>query len=237
MATEVVSSIPLPDDNGSYTGENIKVLEGLEAVRLRPAMYIGSTGEMGLHHLVYEVVDNSVDEALAGYAKKVEVVIHVDNSITVTDDGRGIPVDMMDLAGGEKMPAVQVVLTKLHAGGKFDSSTYKVSGGLHGVGVSCVNALSQEFGVEIWRDGKTWEMDFSCGLPTSKLRQSGTSKRRGTKVHFLPDRSIFAVTEYNYDTLAQRLRELAFLNKGLEISLVDERTADPKTGEAKRSGF
>jgi DNA gyrase subunit B len=237
MATEVVSSIPLPDEQGSYTGENIKVLEGLEAVRLRPAMYIGSTGEMGLHHLVYEVVDNSVDEALAGYAKKVEVVIHVDNSITVIDDGRGIPVDMMPLSDGTMMPAVQVVLTKLHAGGKFDSSTYKVSGGLHGVGVSCVNALSQEFGVEIWRDGKTWEMDFSCGLPVSQLRSTGTSKRRGTRVHFLPDRSIFSVTEYNYDTLAQRLRELAFLNKGLEISLVDERTADPKTGEAKRADF
>jgi DNA gyrase subunit B len=237
MATE---SIPLPDDenpNGNYTGENIKILEGLEAVRLRPAMYIGSTGEMGLHHLVYEVVDNSVDEALAGYAKKIDVVIHVDNSITVTDDGRGIPVDMMDVGNGEKMPAVQVVLTKLHAGGKFDSSTYKVSGGLHGVGVSVVNALSQEFNVEIWRDGHTWEMDFSCGQPTSELRKAGTSKKRGTKVHFLPDRSIFATTEYNYDTLAQRLRELAFLNKGLEISLTDERTADPKTGEAKRAEF
>ncbi len=237
MATEVVSTIPLSDDNGSYTGENIKVLEGLEAVRLRPAMYIGSTGEMGLHHLVYEVVDNSVDEALAGYAKRVEVVIHVDNSITVTDDGRGIPVDLMPLSNGEMMPAVQVVLTKLHAGGKFDSSTYKVSGGLHGVGVSCVNGLSQEFSVEIWRDGKTYEMDFGCGLPTSELRQSGTSKRRGTRVHFLPDKSIFTVTEFNYDTLAQRLRELAFLNKGLEITLTDERTADAKTGEAKRAEF
>ncbi len=237
MATEVITSIPLPDESGSYTGENIKVLEGLEAVRLRPAMYIGSTGEMGLHHLVYEVVDNSVDEALAGYAKKIEVVIHVDNSITVTDDGRGIPVDMMPLANGEMMPAVQVVLTKLHAGGKFDSSTYKVSGGLHGVGVSCVNALSQEFNVEIWRDGHTWEMDFSCGLPTSQLRQSGASKRRGTRVHFLPDKTIFATTEFNYDTLAQRLREMAFLNKGLEITLTDERTADPKTGEARRAEF
>jgi DNA gyrase subunit B len=237
MATEVVPSIPLPDDNSTYTSENIKVLEGLEAVRLRPAMYIGSTGEMGLHHLVYEVVDNSVDEALAGYAKKVDVIIHVDNSITVTDDGRGIPVDMKTLPNGEKMPAVQVVLTKLHAGGKFDSSTYKVSGGLHGVGVSCVNALSQEFNVEIWRDGHTWEMDFSCGLPTSELRKSGTSKKRGTKVHFLPDKTIFAATEYNYDTLAQRLRELAFLNKGLEITLTDERTADAKTGEAKRAEF
>ncbi|MFP5275612.1 MAG: DNA topoisomerase (ATP-hydrolyzing) subunit B [Acidobacteriota bacterium] len=237
MATEVVSSIPLPDDNASYTSENIKVLEGLEAVRLRPAMYIGSTGEMGLHHLVYEVVDNSVDEALAGFAKKIDVIIHVDNSITVIDDGRGIPVDMKTLPNGEKMPAVQVVLTKLHAGGKFDSSTYKVSGGLHGVGVSCVNALAQEFNVEIWRDGHTWEMDFSCGLPASELRKTGTSKKRGTKVHFLPDKTIFSTTEYNYDTLAQRLRELAFLNKGLEITLTDERTADPKTGEAKRAEF
>ncbi|MGO8932587.1 MAG: DNA topoisomerase (ATP-hydrolyzing) subunit B [Terracidiphilus sp.] len=237
MATEALSSTSVHGDNDSYTGENIKVLEGLEAVRLRPAMYIGSTGEMGLHHLVYEVVDNSVDEALAGYAKKIEVVIHVDNSITVVDDGRGIPVDIMDLPGGQRMPAVQVVLTKLHAGGKFDASTYKVSGGLHGVGVSCVNALSQEFNVEIWRDGHTWEMDFSCGIPTSELRQAGTSKRRGTKVHFLADKSIFTTTEYNYDTLAQRLREMAFLNKGLEITLTDERTADPKTGEARRTEF
>jgi DNA gyrase subunit B len=240
MAIEVTEEIPLSDENGnngSYTGENIRILEGLEAVRLRPAMYIGSTGEMGLHHLVYEVVDNSVDEALAGYAKKIDVVIHVDNSITVTDDGRGIPVDMMDTPDGKKMPAVQVVLTKLHAGGKFDSSTYKVSGGLHGVGVSCVNGLSQEFNVEIWKDGLTWEMDFGCGAPTSELRQVGTTKRRGTKIHFLPDKSIFTVTEFNYDTLAQRLREMAFLNKGLEITLTDERTADAKTGEARRAEF
>jgi DNA gyrase subunit B len=222
--------------NGSYTGDNIKVLEGLEAVRLRPAMYIGSTGEMGLHHLVYEVVDNSVDEALAGYASKIEVIIHDDNSITVIDDGRGIPVDDMTLDNGEKMPAVQVVLTKLHAGGKFDSSTYKVSGGLHGVGVSCVNALSEALNVEIWRD-HTYEQDYARGIPTSKLRQTGTTKRRGTKVHFLPDKSIFTVTEYNYDTLAQRLRELAFLNKGLEITLTDERTTDAKTGAAKSAMF
>ena len=227
---------PNSKPNGSYTGDNIKVLEGLEAVRLRPAMYIGSTGEMGLHHLVYEVVDNSVDEALAGYATKVDVTIHDDNSITVVDDGRGIPVDEMTLDNGEKMPAVQVVLTKLHAGGKFDSSTYKVSGGLHGVGVSCVNALSESFNVEIWRD-HTYEQDYARGIPTSKLRQTGTTKRRGTKVHFLPDRSIFTVTEYNYDTLAQRLRELAFLNRGLEITLTDERTTDAKTGAAKRTEF
>src|SRR5579863_9561074 len=237
MATEVLGSSSIHGDNDSYTGENIKVLEGLEAVRLRPAMYIGSTGEIGLHHLVYEVVDNSVDEALAGYAKKIDVIIHVDNSITVIDDGRGIPVDMKTLAGGEVMPAVQVVLTKLNAGGKFDASNYKVSGGLHGVGVSCVNALSQELNVEIWRDDHTWEMDFSCGIATSELRMAGTSKKRGTKVHFLPDKTIFTATEYNYDTLAQRLRELAFLNKGLEITLTDERTSDPKTGEARRSEF
>jgi DNA gyrase subunit B len=237
MATLPAEKLMEENGNGNYTGENIKILEGLEAVRLRPAMYIGSTGEMGLHHLVYEVVDNSVDEALAGYAKKIDVIIHVDNSITVIDDGRGIPVDMKTLPSGEKMSAVEVVLTKLHAGGKFDSSTYKVSGGLHGVGVSCVNALSQEFSVEIWRDNHTWEMDFSCGIPTSELRQSGTTKKRGTKVHYLPDKSIFSTTEYNYDTLAQRLRELAFLNKGLEITLTDERTADPKTGESKRAEF
>nr|WP_233581557.1 DNA topoisomerase (ATP-hydrolyzing) subunit B [Acidipila sp. EB88] len=226
-----------PSVNGSYTSDNIKVLEGLEAVRLRPAMYIGSTGEQGLHHLVYEVVDNSVDEALAGYAKHVDVLIHVDNSITVIDDGRGIPVDLKTLDNGERMPAVQVVLTKLHAGGKFDASTYKVSGGLHGVGVSCVNALSEAFDVEIWRDGHTYEQDYSKGAPISELRKMGTSKRRGTKVHFLPDKSIFTFTEYNYDTLAQRLRELAFLNKGLTITLTDERTLDPKTGEAKRTEF
>jgi DNA gyrase subunit B len=221
----------------SYTGEDIKILEGLEAVRLRPAMYIGSTGEMGLHHLVYEVVDNSVDEALAGHATRIDVTIHVDNSITVVDDGRGIPVDEKILPTGERMTAVEVVLTKLHAGGKFDASNYKVSGGLHGVGVSCVNALSEAFDVEIWRDGHTYEQDYSKGAPLAKLRQTGTSKKRGTKVHFLPDKSIFTVTEYNYDTLAQRLRELAFLNKGLAISLTDERTTDAKTGEAKRAEF
>jgi DNA gyrase subunit B len=223
--------------NSSYTGENIKVLEGLEAVRLRPAMYIGSTGEMGLHHLVYEVVDNSVDEALAGHATRVDVTIHDDNSITVIDDGRGIPVDEMTLDNGEKMSATQVVLTKLHAGGKFDASNYKVSGGLHGVGVSCVNALSETLNVEIWRDGHTWEQDYSKGQPLNKLKQTGTSKRLGTKIHFLPDKTIFTTTEYNYDTLAQRLRELAFLNKGLTITLTDERITDAKTGEAKKAEF
>ncbi|HXB62425.1 MAG TPA: DNA topoisomerase (ATP-hydrolyzing) subunit B [Acidobacteriaceae bacterium] len=222
---------------GSYTGDNIKILEGLEAVRLRPAMYIGSTGEQGLHHLVYEVVDNSVDEVLAGYATRVDVTIHLDNSITVVDDGRGIPVDIMDTPTGERMPAVQVVLTKLHAGGKFDASNYKVSGGLHGVGVSCVNALAEEFDVEIWRDGHTYEQDYSKGAPISELKQTGTSKKRGTKIHFLPDKSIFTITEYNGDTLSQRLRQLAYLNKGLEITLTDERVTDPKTGEAKRQEF
>jgi DNA gyrase subunit B len=223
--------------NGDYNADSIKVLGGMEAVRKRPAMYIGSTGELGLHHLVYEVVDNSVDEALAGYADKIEVTIHIDNSITVIDNGRGIPVEMMDL-DGEKVPAAQVVMTKLHAGGKFDSSTYKVSGGLHGVGVSCVNALSEELELEIWRDGFTWEQTYSKGEPTSKLKKTGAVKaKRGTKVRFLPDKSIFTATEYNFDTLAQRLRELAFLNKGLLITLTDERTTDSKTGEAKSVEF
>jgi DNA gyrase subunit B len=222
--------------NGDYTADSIKVLGGMEAVRKRPAMYIGSTGEMGLHHLVYEVVDNSVDEALAGHADKIEVTIHLDNSITVVDNGRGIPVDAMDI-DGEKVPAAEVVMTKLHAGGKFDTSSYKVSGGLHGVGVSVVNALSEELDLEIWRDGFTWEQTYSKGEPTSKLKKAGATKKLGTKVHFLPDRSIFTVTEYNFDTLAQRLRELAFLNKGLLITLTDERTTAAKTGEAKEVEF
>jgi DNA gyrase subunit B len=226
--------------NGSssdYNADSIKVLGGMEAVRKRPAMYIGSTGELGLHHLVYEVVDNSVDEALAGFATKIEVAIHLDNSITVIDDGRGIPVDDMDI-DGEKISAAQVVMTTLHAGGKFDSSTYKVSGGLHGVGVSCVNALSEELDLEIWRDGSTWQQTYSKGDPTSKMKKTGVAKvKTGTKVHFVPDRSIFTATEYNYDTLAQRLRELAFLNKGLLITLTDERATDSKTGEPKQTEF
>jgi len=223
--------------NGDYTAESIKVLGGMEAVRKRPAMYIGSTGELGLHHLVYEVVDNSVDEALAGYADKVEVTIHIDNSITVVDNGRGIPVDLMEV-DDEKLPAAEVVMTRLHAGGKFDTSSYKVSGGLHGVGVSVVNALSEELELEIWRDGFTWEQTYSKGEPTSKLKKTGAVKAKtGTKVHFLPDKSILAATEFNFDTLAQRLRELAFLNKGLLITLTDERTTDPKTGEPKTAEF
>jgi len=232
---------PIASTNGGgksdYNADSIKVLGGMEAVRKRPAMYIGSTGDLGLHHLVYEVVDNSVDEALAGFATKIEVTIHIDNSVTVVDDGRGIPVDDM-VIDGEKVSAAQVVMTTLHAGGKFDSSTYKVSGGLHGVGVSCVNALSEVLELEIWRDGATWEQTYSKGEPTSKMKKVGAAKRRGTKVHFLPDRSIFTGTvEYNYDTLAQRLRELAFLNKGLLITLTDERATDAKSGEAKHSDF
>src|SRR5512141_1543950 len=246
MATKEINAPELVDNkkngkpangsSGDYTADSIKVLGGMEAVRKRPAMYIGSTGEMGLHHLVYEVVDNSVDEALAGHADKIDVTIHLDNSITVVDNGRGIPVDNMDI-DGEKLPAAQVVMTKLHAGGKFDSSSYKVSGGLHGVGVSCVNALSDELDLEIWRDGFTWEQTYSKGEPTSKLKKAGATKKRGTKVHFHPDKGIFTAREYNFDTLAQRLRELAFLNKGLLITLTDERTTDPKTGEAKTTEF
>src|ERR1700689_2238618 len=220
--------------NGDYNADSIKVLGGMEAVRKRPAMYIGSTGELGLHHLVYEVVDNSVDEALAGYADRIEVTIHLDNSITVVDNGRGIPVDNMDI-DGEKVPAAQVVMTTLHAGGKFASNSYKVSGGLHGVGVSCVNALSEELDLEIWRDGATWQQTYSKGEPTSKMAKAGATKKRGTKVIVMPDRSNFTATEYNYDTLAQRLRELAFLNKGLLITLTDERSTDAKSGEAKHT--
>jgi DNA gyrase subunit B len=222
--------------NGEYTAESIKVLGGMEAVRKRPAMYIGSTGELGLHHLVYEVVDNSVDEALAGYADSVDVTIHIDNSVTVVDDGRGIPVEDMEV-DGDRLPAAQVVMTMLHAGGKFDSSTYKVSGGLHGVGVSCVNALSELLELEVKREGFTYEQAYSKGEPTSKLKKVGPAKKTGTKVHFVPDKEIFTTTEYNFDTLAQRLRELAFLNKGLVITLTDERATDSKTGENKRLEF
>jgi DNA gyrase subunit B len=225
------------NSNSEYTAESIKVLSGMEHVRKRPAMYIGSTGEVGLHHLVYEVVDNSVDEALAGFASKIDVTIHLDNSITVVDDGRGIPVDDMEV-DGDTLSAAEVVMTKLNAGGKFDSSTYKVSGGLHGVGVSVVNALSKELELEIWRDGATWQQTYAKGQATSQLKKTGVAKvKTGTKVHFTPDTEIFSATEYNYDTLAQRLRELAFLNKGLLITLTDERVTDSKTGEPKHTEF
>src|SRR3989441_416193 len=228
MSTKDVTGIDV------YDSSSIKVLEGLEAVRLRPAMYIGSTGEMGLHHLVYEVVDNSVDEALAGYATEVNVTIHDDNSVTVIDNGRGIPVDMHE---DEGMSAAQVVMTKLHAGGKFDSNSYKVSGGLHGVGVSCVNALSERLELEVWRDGYTWQQEYACGIPKAPLQKAGKAGRKtGTRVTFKADPSIMEATKFNYDTLAQRLRELAFLNKGLKITLTDEREEPVKSHEFLYSG-
>jgi len=205
-----------------YTADKIQKLEGVEAVRKRPAMYIGDTGERGLHHLVYEVVDNSIDEALAGFCKNIEVIIHVGNSITVIDDGRGIPVDMHKT---EKKPAVEVVLTVLHAGGKFDKKSYTVSGGLHGVGVTCVNALSESLDVEVKRDGKVYHMRFKRGITASKLEVIGKAKGTGTKITFKADSEIFPVIEYKYDILANRLRELAFLNRGIEITLSDERTS------------
>ena len=216
----------------TYDAKNIQVLEGLEAVRKRPAMYIGSTGPTGLHHLVYEVVDNSIDEAVAGFGKKIEVIIHYDNSITVIDQGRGIPVGRHHIL--KTKSAVEVVLTKLHAGGKFDNKSYKVSGGLHGVGLSVVNALSEMLKVEVKVDGKVYFQEYERGAPLKDLEVVGNSRRTGTKIVFKPDGDIFSETVYSYDILCGRLRELAFLNKGVQIIIEDERS--DKRNEFKYEG-
>ena len=220
-------------NNGSYSAENIQVLEGLEAVRKRPAMYIGDISSKGLHHLVYEVVDNSIDEALAGYCNHIEVTINEDNSITVQDNGRGIPVDYHEK---EKKSALEVVMTVLHAGGKFDKGSYKVSGGLHGVGVSCVNALSTHMTTQVFRNGKIYQQEYSCGHPLYSVKEVGTTDITGTRQQFWPDGTIFTETVYNYDILATRMRELAYLNAGIKISLTDLRVKDEE-GNAKKEIF